>query len=149
MLFRSEEVVVAESWFFRDPQVFPFVRRFVATLAALPGRQPVRILSAPCAAGEEPYSLAMALLEAGLVPEQFSIDAIDVSQAALDRARRGVYSANAFRNADLSFRDRWFRSERAGSVLDEAVRRCVHFDRANLLDDAFVAECLEIGRAHV
>lgn len=141
-----EEVVVAESWFFRDEQVFQFVRRFVVMLAALPGRQPVRILSAPCAAGEEPYSLAMALLDAGLAPEQFSIDAIDVSQAALARARRGVYSANAFRNADLSFRDRWFRSERGGSVLDEAVRRCVHFAWANLLDDAFVAECLNAGR---
>lgn len=141
-----EEVIVAESWFFRDPQVFQFVRRFVATLAALPGRQPVRILSAPCAAGEEPYSLAMALLDAGLAPEQFSIDAIDVSHAALARARQGVYSANAFRNADLSFRDRWFRSDRGGSVLDEAVRGCVHFAWANLLDEAFVAESLGSGR---
>ncbi|MFN6190573.1 MAG: CheR family methyltransferase [Planctomycetia bacterium] len=141
-----EEVIVPESWFFRDPQVFQFVRRFVATLAALPGRQPVRILSAPCAAGEEPYSLAMALLDAGLAPEQFSIDAIDVSHAALARARQGVYSANAFRNADLSFRDRWFRSDRGGSLLDEAVRGCVHFAWANLLDDAFVAENLGSGR---
>jgi len=141
-----EEVIVPESWFFRDPQVFPFVRRFVATLAALPGRQPVRILSAPCAAGEEPYSLAMALLDAGLAPEQFSIDAIDISRAALDRARQGVYSANAFRNADLSFRDRWFRSDRGGAVLDEAVRRCVRFDWANLLDEAFVTESLGSGR---
>jgi chemotaxis protein methyltransferase WspC len=141
-----EEVIVAESWFFRDPQVFQFVRRFVVTLAALPGRQPVRILSAPCAAGEEPYSLAMALLDAGLAPEQFSIDAIDISHAALARARQGLYSANAFRNADLSFRDRWFRGERGGSVLDEAVRRCVHFAWANLLDEAFVADCLDSGR---
>jgi chemotaxis protein methyltransferase WspC len=142
-----EEVIVAESWFFRDPQVFQFVRRFVATLGALPGRQPVRILSAPCAAGEEPYSLAMALLDAGLAPEQFSIDAIDISRAALDRARQGIYSANAFRNADLSFRDRWFRSDRGGAVLDEAVRRCVRFQWANLLDEAFVNESLGSGRA--
>jgi chemotaxis protein methyltransferase WspC len=141
-----EEVIVAESWFFRDPQVFQFVRRFVATLASLPGRQPVRILSAPCAAGEEPYSLAIALLDAGLAPEQFSIDAIDISHAALARARQGVYSANAFRNADLAFRDRWFRSDRGGSVLDEAVRSCVDFAWANLLDEAFVAESLATGR---
>ena len=79
-----EEVVVAESWFFRDPQVFDFVARFALTLASLPGRLPVRILSAPCAGGEEPYSIAMALLEAGLVPGQFTIDAVDVSRAALE-----------------------------------------------------------------
>ncbi|MEI7782000.1 MAG: protein-glutamate O-methyltransferase CheR, partial [Planctomycetota bacterium] len=141
-----EEIVVAESWFFRDRQVFEFVQRFIGTLAALPGRQPVRILSAPCASGEEPYSVAMDLLDAGLVPAQFAIDAIDVSHASLARARQGCYSANAFRNADLSFRDRWFRSERGGSVLDEAVRGCVHFAWANLLEESFVADTLHSGR---
>ena len=141
-----EEIVVAESWFFRDRQVFDFVRRFVCTLAALPGRQPVRILSAPCASGEEPYSVAMDLLDAGLAPAQFAIDAIDVSRASLARARQGCYSANAFRNADLSFRDRWFRSEQGGSVLDDAVRSCVHFAWANLLEESLVADTLHSGR---
>ena len=84
-----EEVIVAESWFFRDQQVFAFVADFAVTLASLPGRVPVRILCAPCASGEEPYSVAMALLDAGLTPGQFVIDAIDVSYAALDRAHRG------------------------------------------------------------
>jgi chemotaxis protein methyltransferase WspC len=79
-----EEVVVGESWFFRDPQVFAFVCRFAATRAALPGRGPIRILCVPCAGGEEPYSMAMGLLDAGLEPEQFSIDAVDM---ALERAR--------------------------------------------------------------
>ncbi len=46
-----EEVVVAESWFFRDRQVFDFVADFAATRAMLPGRPPVRILCGPAAAG--------------------------------------------------------------------------------------------------
>jgi len=141
-----EEVVVGESWFFRDPQVFTFVTRFASTLASLPGRAPIRILSVPCAGGEEPSSLAIALLEAGLTPDQFTIDAIDVSHAALERARLGRYSANAFRNADCSFRERWFRREGQASVLDEAVRRQVRFAWGNLLDSAFVAETLGAGR---
>ena len=135
-----EEIVVAESWFFRDRQVFEFVRRFVSTLAALPHRVPVRILCAPCAAGEEPYSLAMDLLDAGLLPEQFTIDAIDVSHRSLERAALASYSANAFRNADLTFRDRWFRSQGGASVLDEKVRACVHFAWGNLLDESFVTQ---------
>jgi len=130
-----EDVIVAESWFFRDRQVFEFVADVAATRAPLPGRSPVRILCAPCASGEEPYSVAMALLDAGLQPMQFSIDAVDVSRAALERARRGRYSANAFRNADSSFRDRWFGTEGAAAVIDERVRNCVRFDWANLLDD--------------
>jgi chemotaxis protein methyltransferase WspC len=132
-----EEIVVAESWFFRDPQVFEFVARFAVTLAALPGRTPVRILSAPCAAGEEPYSVAMALFEAGLNAGQFHIDAIDVSHAALARAARGCYSANAFRNADLTFRDRWFTMAETGAVIDDRVRGQVAFTWANLLDEGF------------
>lgn len=130
-----EDVIVAESWFFRDRQVFAFVADVTATRAPLPGRSPVRILCAPCASGEEPYSVAMALLDAGLQPAQFSIDAVDVSRAALERARRGRYSANAFRNADCSFRDRWFRTEGSTAVIDERVRSCVRFAWANLLDE--------------
>lgn len=134
-----EEVVVGESWFFRDRQVFEFVVDVVATRAGLPGREPVRILCAPCAGGEEPYSVAMALLDAGLQPAQFTIDAVDVSRAALARAARGRYSANAFRNADCSFRDRWFTADGSGAVLSPAVRSCVAFAQANVVDEAFPA----------
>jgi len=135
-----EDVIVAESWFFRDRQVFNFVADVAITLTPLPGRSPVRVLCAPCASGEEPYSVAMALLDAGLQPAQFSIDAVDVSRAALERAQRGRYSANAFRNADCTFRDRWFRTEGSTAVLDDRVRGCVRFDWANLLDDRSMAE---------
>lgn len=135
-----EDVIVAESWFFRDRQVFDFVADVAVTVAPLPGRSPVRILCAPCASGEEPYSVAMALLDAGLQPSQFSIDAVDVSRAALERAHRGRYSANAFRNADCSFRDRWFRAEGSTAVLDDRVRGCVRFAWANLLDDRSMAD---------
>ncbi|MFM8709591.1 MAG: CheR family methyltransferase, partial [Planctomycetia bacterium] len=77
-----DDVVVPESWFFRDPQVFGFLRRFAVTFATAPGQTPLRILCVPCAAGEEPYSVAMTLLEAGLAAHQFRIDAADVSRAA-------------------------------------------------------------------
>ncbi|MFM7242987.1 MAG: CheR family methyltransferase [Planctomycetaceae bacterium] len=132
-----ELVIVAESWFFRDRQVFDFVANVAATVVAIPGRSPVRILCAPCASGEEPTSAAMALLDTGLAPAQFVIDAVDISHAALERARRGRYSANAFRNADASFRDRWFRLDGSAAVLDERVRGCVRYAWANVLDKGF------------
>lgn len=134
-----EEVVVAESWFFRDPQVFDFVAGSATTRAAVPGRGPVRILCIPCAGGEEPYSVAMALLDAGLEPGQFVIDAIDVSHAALARAARGSYSLNAFRNADLSFRDRWFTAGATRSVVADRVVGCVAFSWGNVLEPDFCA----------
>jgi len=134
-----EEVIVAESWFFRDRQVFDFVADFAATRAAVPGRGPVRILCGPAAGGEEPYSMAMALFEAGLAKEQFSIDAIDISRRALARAAAGRYSANAFRDADLAFRDRWFTVSGGHSEISSRVREQVRLEWANLLDPGFAA----------
>lgn len=135
-----DEVVVPESWFFRDPQIFDVLRQRAATFAASPGQAPLRILSAPCAAGEEPYSVALTLLEAGLSADQFRIDAIDVSHASLRRAAAASYSANAFRGADLPFRDRWFRVQGAAAEIDESVRKLVHFSWGNLLDESFAAD---------
>jgi chemotaxis protein methyltransferase WspC len=135
-----DEIVVLESWFFRDPQVFACVQRSATTQIAAAGRTPIRILCVPCAAGEEPYSVAMALFDAGLTAAEFTIDAVDVSQAAVARASAATYSANAFRVADLTFRDRWFQMKGSSFQLDDAVRHQVRFSRGNLLDDSFAAD---------
>jgi chemotaxis protein methyltransferase WspC len=135
-----DEIVVPESWFFRDPQVFAYVQRSATTQIAAAGRTPIRILCVPCAAGEEPYSVAMALFDAGLTAAEFAIDAVDVSQAAVARASAATYSANAFRVADLTFRDRWFQMKGSSFQLDDAVRHQVRFSRGNLLDDSFAAD---------
>jgi chemotaxis protein methyltransferase WspC len=132
-----EEVVVSESWFFRDEPIFAFLETFARTIAAMPGRRPVRILSVPCACGEEPYSVAMRLFDAGLPEESFTIDAFDVSHVCLAKAEAGRYSANAFRNADLGFRRRWFRDEDRRSVIDPAIRGKVRFAWGNLLKPDF------------
>ena len=135
-----DEVVVPESWFFRDQQVFDYLRQLASACAQSPRPAPLRVLCVPCAAGEEPYSVAIAFLEAGLSPDQFRIDATDVSHASLRRAAAATYSANAFRAADVSFRDRWFRERDAAAELDEAVRKQVHFSWGNLLDQSFAAD---------
>jgi chemotaxis protein methyltransferase WspC len=126
-------VVVPESWMLRDPAVFTEALRFVqARLAARPLRQ-VRILSVPCAGGEEPYSMALVLAQAGIAPAQCRIDAVDLSQAAIARARAGRFTRNAFRGADLAFRDRWFTRSGSEYVVDDALRAYVDFRQGNLL----------------
>jgi len=134
-----EEVIVAESWFFRDPQVFELLRRQAIARAADTGREPLRVLCVPCAAGEEPFSVAMTLLDAGVDPSRFVIDAVDVSRAGLERAKAATYSANAFRGADLSFRDRWFRAAGGSWKLVDTIRHRVRFEWGNLLDDVFLS----------
>lgn len=129
----AELLVVPESWMFRDPAAFACATAAVRErLAQRPGKVP-RILSAPCAGGEEPYSMAMALADAGLPAGSCRIDAIDLSAAAIARARLGRYTRNAFRGASLGFRDRYFTREGDTYRLHDAIRSAVRFERANLL----------------
>jgi chemotaxis protein methyltransferase WspC len=129
----TELVVVPESWLFRDPQAFMLATEFAqARLAS--GTRMVRALCIPCANGEEPYSLAMAFCDAGIALPSFSIDAVDLSPACIERAEKGVYGRNAFRNQDLGFRDRYF--EDVGNEyyrVNDIVRRRVRFRQGNLL----------------
>ena len=128
-----DRVVVPESWMLRDPAVFAEALRFVqARLAAQPQRT-VSILSLPCAGGEEPYSMALVLAQAGVPASRCRIDAIDLSQAAIARARSGRFSRNAFRGADLAFRERWFTRTGDEYVIDDALRAYVRFSQGNLL----------------
>lgn len=127
-----ELVVVPESWLFRDPLAFSAAVEHVRSRQAT---KLVRILSVPCAGGEEPYSMAMALLDAGVAPQTFMIDAIDISAACVARAQAGVYGRNAFRAQDLSFRDRYFKA--LGDDLyqiDDAPRARIRFAQGSILE---------------
>lgn len=129
-----ETVVVTETWFFRDPEAFAVV--VDAARACRPGTC-LRILSIPCSSGEEPYSLAIALNDAGVSPERFRIEAADLSSRALTRARNAIYSRNSFRGKNLAYRERYFRSTNGGFVLQPNIRNCVTFFKGNLLDQGF------------
>ncbi|TFG94395.1 MAG: tetratricopeptide repeat protein [Myxococcales bacterium] len=131
-----EEVVVSETWFFRDAPALHFLAgRFVepGRIAAVAGAK-VRILSMACATGEEPYSVVMALLDAGLPPEQIHVRAIDVSSRAIEQARRGSFGPNSFRSTQLDFRDRFFRRKGVAYQIDSRIQSCVDFDVASALD---------------
>ena len=129
-----EAVVVPETWFFRDRQAFSTLVR-VARKAwwTTPDAGLRRILSIPSSTGEEPYSIAMALFDAGVAGDRFCIDAVDISAHVLTVARAGVYGKNSFRGRELGFRARYFDATATGHQLADRVRRQVHFRQGNLL----------------
>lgn len=135
-----EAVVVPETWFFRYPESFTTLARLAfERLPSLGGGRALRILSLPCSTGEEPYSIVMALLDAGLSEYLFEVDALDVSARVIERASLGVYGRNSFRGDELGFRDRHFSEVAEGYQLAEQVRRKVRFRCGNLLDPGLLA----------
>jgi chemotaxis protein methyltransferase WspC len=129
-----ELVVVPESWMFRDPQAFQAALEFIQARSGSASSRPARILSIPCAGGEEPYSIAMAMFDAGVAREAFMIDAYDISPGCIARAQGGIYGRNAFRSSDLGFRDRYFTpiGDEEYQIGDQ-LRKQVRFKQGNLL----------------
>ena len=136
-----EEVVVPESWFFRDDRPFEVLADFARSgwLVDL-ARPPLTALSLPCAGGEEPYSIALTLLEAGLPADRFRVDAVDVSTRALARAIAGVYGSNSFRGSGSRLRERYFHEQNGAFTLDLSIRSTVRFHVGNLLDPGMFAD---------
>jgi chemotaxis protein methyltransferase WspC len=129
-----ELVVVPETWFFRDRQPFVHLRQHISGLVArgLPS-QPLRLLSAPCASGEEPYSLAMTMLDMGLPTDCFRIDAIDICRQSIRKARQAVYGKHSFRGVSEAEKAQNFQITPQGLALNPAIRQTVHFKCANLM----------------
>jgi len=127
-------VVVPESWFFRDEKPFDFLSQIAAERASAP----LRILSAPCAAGEEPFSIAIALFETGLAPKAFTIDAVDISHRLIRQAHGRCYRPAALRRELRPGRGKFFIRDQSQQVkVVESVGSSVRFEQGNLLDPGF------------
>ncbi len=133
-----EEVVVPETWFFRDQEPFVFLADFISKSKKKLANVNFRILSLPCSTGEEPYSIAMTLMQAGLEPSDYSIDAVDVSEQVLAFAREGVYKNNSFRTNDLTFREKYFYKVGDEFAIKKKVRENIRFFQGNMLQPGFL-----------
>ncbi len=124
-----DEIVISETFFFRYPESFATL----ASWAQSHSRRPLRVLSAACSTGEETYSIAMSLMDAGLSPDQLVIEGCDASAASIAAARRGLYQRKAFRSGDQPWLRRYFTESAEGWTISPKVCAMVHFEQANLL----------------
>lgn len=134
----AEALTVTETYFFRNvDQIRAFIE--VALPQRLSARAPnsmIRILSAGCASGEEPYSLAIAMREwlpdvAGLV----SLRGIDVNPLMLAKAHRAIYTNWSLRELSSQLRARWFSPDDGKFTLDRQIREAVSLDERNLIQE--------------
>jgi chemotaxis protein methyltransferase CheR len=125
------EVTVGETYFFREPGQFRFLKEKV-----LPGgRLPYRAWSAGCATGEEAYSLAMLFEGEGLA--EAGVLGTDVSAAAIARAREGVYGPWSLRGEGRALAGPFLEPAGGRFRVVERVRRRVQFALLNLAEDGY------------
>jgi chemotaxis protein methyltransferase CheR len=134
-----EEVTIKETSFLRDRgQLESIDWSLLLESARARGVDHVRVWTAPCATGEEAYSLALLACEAfAPAPPPVSILATDISAGALARARLGSYGARSARELDPTLRRRYFREDGKSLVVGERLRALVTFAGHNLVSDPF------------
>lgn len=135
----AEQLTVGETYFFRYAEHFQAFAEVVLPnrIRARGDDRRLRILSAGCASGEEPYSLAILMRER--FPELASWDVevrgFDVNASVLAKARRARYSPWSLRETPSDLQSKYFRGYGRDFQLDEAVRSAVRFEERNLVAD--------------
>ena len=97
----------------------------------------IKILCAPSATGEEPYSIVIALLEAAVSPNNINIIGIDINQEALIKANTAIYAQKNIRNLSSSILNNYFVKKDDKYTLKESVKSLVTFKLANIFDSSF------------
>ncbi|MCX6053124.1 MAG: protein-glutamate O-methyltransferase CheR [Campylobacterales bacterium] len=97
----------------------------------------VEILCAPSATGEEPYSIAIALLEAGVSSSNFKITGIDINYDAINKAKEAHYRERNVRNLTPEIISKYFTHNGEKYLLNDSIKSLVSFQLANLFDASF------------
>jgi len=135
-------LTIGETYFFRDPALFSALREVVIPQRIRQHRESktLRLWSAGCSTGEEPYSVAMLLDYYGLVNNDWRVElyATDVNVKSLRRARKGIYSRWSFRGLSEPMQQRYFDAvDEHHWCLKETIRRRVDFSYLNLAAPPF------------
>jgi chemotaxis protein methyltransferase CheR len=130
-------ITVNETYFFREQnQLKTFSEEILQEIKKKNQiTKRLRIWSAGCSTGEEPYTIAMLILEKGLFHGwNVEIFGSDINQRVLQVARSGVYRKNSFRTTDQYFLKQYFKQEDSRFIIADKVKQFVNFSHLNLLD---------------
>lgn len=131
---------VQETYFWREFSQVESLIKFLIPQWFKGNSTPLRVWSAACASGEEPYTIIMALQEAGMGHLPIQVFASDASEAALAKARSGIYRERSFRALTEARRQKYFTRVPEGWLLNSDVRDRVSFSQANLVSFQDIAK---------
>lgn len=141
LLRLTELLTVNETYFFREPaHLSMMVDMLLPEFMTIRKQRPIRIVSAGCSTGEEPYSIAIMLQERfGAASERlFDIVGVDIDSTVIASAQRGVYGKNSFRGMEPSLLERYFVVGSSGRYqVSDTIRKQVGFEVVNLLGPSY------------
>lgn len=131
-----DAVTTNETYFFREPQQLTVFAEGIVSklLEQKKGANRLKIWSAACSTGEEPYTLAMMLMEKRISPDKFEICASDLSEGVLSSAKKAVYNSYSIRNIPEPYMKKYFSTSGQSYALNDSVKKTVKFMKVNLID---------------
>ena len=121
-----------EQWKILDTQIYPMLKeRF---------KKPLKIWSAACSTGEEPYSLVMSLTKHYSMSE-IEIQATDIDLQVMEKAKVGVYPQKSIASVPEEMKKKYFKDVQLSVQVDDEIKKRVKFRQHNLLRDPFIKDC--------
>lgn len=131
-------ITTNETYFFREPQQFDvFTKHVLPRVLDRKRNKEIRVWSAACSSGEEPYTVA-AILKETAPAVRAEIIGSDISDGVLESAKRGIYSSYAVRIVPPYYQQKYFRCAGETYEIDESLRKSVRFVNLNLIDEKSV-----------
>lgn len=143
----TELLTVNETYFFREPgHLNMMVDSLLPEYMSARSQRPIRIVSAGCSTGEEPFTIAIMLRERfGAASERmFAITGVDIDSCVIDSAQQGLYSKNSFRGMEPYLLERYFKPCDSGRFqVRDSVKNMVQFEVVNLLGPSYPQRMLQ------
>jgi len=126
-------LTINETYFFREMGQIDFLCRRLSN-----STKPFRILCAPGSTGEEPYTIAISLIEKGIPTHKIEIVSIDINSEATKKAVKGEYSKRSLHKAPEPIKEAYFDSIGESYHIKNSLKSLIHFYQINIFDDSFL-----------
>jgi chemotaxis protein methyltransferase CheR len=130
-----DAITTNETYFFREPEQLDVLVNEVLPVVSSQKRN-IKIWSAACSSGEEPFTISIMLKNKFLNNSQFEIIGSDLSESVLHSAKQAVYNSYSVRNVDASYLGKYFAAQDKSYILKDEIKRTVQFTKVNLIDES-------------
>lgn len=134
-------VTINETYFLREKAQIEYMVKNLIPGMMKSGKKSFKILSAACSTGEEPYSIAIMLQEAGLFSQaRFDIIGTDINYNVVETAKKGEYRTVSFRGVPASIQNKYFTKDKFIYYVNQDIKSKVRFFQGNLLDSSIYSK---------